>query len=114
MPLADLSVEEQRVIFECLKCVASGKVIKHDWEFQTIFGIDVSELLSVVDAWPNVNDADETTNLAINNSLVNLLGYPHGCHDQWEKHMSIPLGEIARVLNKWRGETVRSYFEGIK
>lgn len=114
MPLVDLKEEERQVIYECLKCVASGTVIKHDWEFHLVFGIEVSELKKVFEAWPNIDDSNEVVNLAINNSMVNLLGYPHGHHHAWEKKMPIPLTEIARVLNKWRGEKVGSYFEGIR
>jgi len=84
--------------------VAAGTVIKHDWEFQTIFGIEVSEFLAVVKAWPNVDDSNEITNLAINNSIINLLSYLHGCYAEWEKHMPSSLVEIARVFFKWRGE----------
>jgi hypothetical protein len=114
MPLADLNDAEKHVVFECLKCVATGTVIKHDWEFQTIFGIEVAQLVAVVEAWPNIDDSDEVASLAINNSMNNLLGYPHGCHADWDKHMPIPLREIARVFQKWRGEPVGNYVEGLK
>ena len=114
MPLIDLNEQERSVVFECLKCVASGQVIKHDWEFQTVFGIEVADIAAVVYAWPNVDDSDNVVNLAINNSMVNLLGYPHGRHSDWERYMTIPLAEIARVLDKWRGEHVPNYFAGLK
>jgi hypothetical protein len=87
-----------------LQCVAAGTVIKHDWEFQTISGIEVTEFLAVVKAWPNVDDSNEITNLAINNSMIHLLSYPQGCYAEWEKHMPISRVEIARVFFKWRGE----------
>ncbi|WP_425258486.1 hypothetical protein ACPOLB_23570 [Rubrivivax sp. RP6-9] len=114
MPLADLDPQELEVIVACLKCVAAGEVIKHDWEFQTVFGIEVTDILAVVDSWPNVDEKDETVALAINNSMVNLLGYPHGWHAKWDSCMSFPLSEIARVLNKWRSSTAGSYFDGLK
>jgi hypothetical protein len=114
MSLADLDPQEREVIFACLKCVADGQVIKHDWEFQTVFGIEVEDLLTVVRSWPNVDEKDEVVELAINNSMVNLLGYPHGWHAKWDSCMSFPLSEISRVLNKWRGSSVRSYFDGLK
>jgi hypothetical protein len=114
MHLADLTEEDRQVIFACLKCVASGSVIPHDSEFQTIFGIEVSELTTIVEAWPNVDDSNDVVNLAINNSMVNLLGYPHGRDHEWEKYMPILLSEIARIFDKWHGEQVRGYFDGIK
>ncbi len=114
MPLADLDPQELEVIFACLKCVADGRVIRHDWEFETVFGIEVTDILKVVAAWPNVDEKDETVELAINNSMVNLLGYPHGWHARWDSCTSVPLSEIARVLNKWRGSTEENYFDGLK
>lgn len=111
MPLADLTERERTVILECLRCVAAGKVIKHDLEFHTLFGIEVTELISVLDAWPDVDESDTGVALAINNSMLHLLGYPHGYHDKWGSVMSIPLDEIAAVLHKWRDMPRRTYFD---
>ncbi len=102
MPLAHLTVEERNVVFECLKCVAAGKVIKHDWEFQTLFGITVSAFKKIAKAVPNIDDSNDKVMLAINNAMNNLLGYPHSCHEEWQKYMPIPLADIARVFTKWR------------
>lgn len=114
MPLSQLTDEEKSVVFECLKCVATGKVILHDWEFQTIMGIEAQELLAIVKKISDIDDSDETANLAINNSINNLLGYPHGKHSKWNEFISVPESEVARVFAKWRGEPVSGYFDGIK
>ena len=74
MPLSDLNADELAVVCDCLRCIAEGKVISHDSEFQTLFGIEPSDVESVLRAWPHVDDADENVNLAINNSMNNLLG----------------------------------------
>jgi hypothetical protein len=100
--LANLTIEERNVVFECLKCVAAGKVIKHDWEFQTLFGITVLAFKKITKAVPNIDDSNEKVILAINNAMNNLLGYPHGCQDEWQKYMPIPSAEIERVFIKWR------------
>lgn len=114
MPLAQLTDDEKALVFECLKCVAAGKVTLHDWEFQTIMGIEVKDLLAVVNKWPEVDDSEEVVFLAINNSMNNLLGYPHGKHFMWSEFIHAPQSEIARVFAKWRGDPVSSYFDGIR
>lgn len=113
MPLDALTDDEKRVVHACLECVAAGDVILHDWEFATIMGIDPAEFRSVVDAWPDVDDSDEIVCLAINNSMNNLLGYPHAFHDDWDSRIPVKKAEIVRVLSKWRGDGVESYLDGI-
>jgi hypothetical protein len=98
MPLVNLTEEEKAVIFDCLKCVASGKVILHNWEFTTIFGIEVPEFLVIVDRWPNVDDSEVSVFLAINNTMNNLLGYPHG--QDLSEYIRAPRSEITRVFQK--------------
>ena len=102
MPLAALSERERAVVLECLRCVAAGKVIKHDWEFQTLFGIEVAELISVLQAWPEVDESDDVVVCAIHDSMLNLLWYPHGYHTRWDSVMPIPLNEIENVFRKWK------------
>ncbi len=102
-PLADLSERERAVVLECLKCVATGKVIEHDWEFPILFGIEVAELISVLQAWPEVDESDGVEACAINNSMFHLLSYPHGYHTKWDSVMPIPLEEVVNVLRKWQG-----------
>ncbi len=114
MPLANLTEDEKNIIYECLKCVATGKVILHDWEFSTIFGIEVDEFLSIVNDWPNIDDSNETVSLAINNSMNNLLGYPHNFHDKWNEIMTATKEQVAIVLQKWRGKRIEGYISGLQ
>lgn len=111
MPLIDLTEKEKAVIFDCLRCVASGKVILHDAEFHALFGMEVPEFLAVVDKWPNVDDSEESVFLAINNAMNNLLGYPHG--QDLNDHIRASKPDILRVFQKWRGESISSYFSGL-
>ena len=114
MPLKNLTDAETEVVFECLRCVATGEVILNDWEFQTVFGIKFEALLEIVRALPIIDESKEDVQLAVNNALNNLLGYPHGCHAQWANYISVPQPEVARIFSKWRGESIGSCFEGIQ
>jgi hypothetical protein len=108
MPLADLTEDERRIVRECLACVAAGDVILHDAEFETTMGVDVNTLRSVLDAWPAVDDSQDPVRIAINNSLNNLLGYPHAFHAEWDARISVPKADVERVFSRWLGEDVGS------
>ena len=97
-----------------MQCVAEGHVILHDFEFQTIMGVDVEEFIDIVEAWPEIDEKNEKVKSAINNSMNNLLGYPHGMHNKWSEVMDPSLQEIARIFRKWRGDHVDSYFDGME
>jgi hypothetical protein len=114
MALNNLTEEETQVVFQCLRCIATGEVILNDREFQTIFGIEFEALKEIVRLLPDIDESKEEVRLAINNSLNNLLGYPHGQHSKWSKYITVPQAEVARILSKWRGEPVGSYFRGIQ
>lgn len=103
MPLADLLPEENALVLACLKCVASGRVVPHDWEFQTLFGVEPAQVVAVAEAWPNVDDSDEIVGLAINNSLNGLLGLVSD--DLLGEHLAYEKSQIAAVFSKWRGST---------
>lgn len=114
MALSNLTDIETEIVFECLRCVATGEIILDDFEFDTLIGIDFESFGKLVGELPRINESDQETHLAINNSLVNLLWYPHGCHAKWSNYISVPQSEVARILAKWRGETINNYFEGIQ
>jgi hypothetical protein len=113
MALADLSPEERQIVFECLRATATGPFFP-DWEFHTLFGIERGDVKAIVDAWPAVDEANENVSLAINNSMNNLLGYPHGRDREWLQYMSVPPKEVARIFKKWRGEQISNYSKGLR
>ncbi len=113
MPLVDLTDEERDVVYQCLCCISSGSVIP-DWEFHTLFGVEFVELQKIVARWPDLDDSDIVTRLAINNSMNNLLGYPHEMAvEEWSQHISVSKPEVARIFRKWRGDSSSSYFDGL-
>jgi hypothetical protein len=122
MPEQNLSDDEIKVIKECIKAAAYGPFFIDDgakddpyWEIHSLFGLTIHELRKIADALPNLDVYDENVNLAINNSINNLLGYPHGCSDEvWSKYISVSKNELSRIYIKWKGEKGKNYFEGLR
>jgi len=99
--LSDLDAKEREVVLECLRAAAAGPFFP-DWEFQTLFGVNRDDVKTIVDAWPSVDEAQENVSVAINNSMNNLLGYPHGREKDWPRYISVPPTEVRRIFDKWR------------
>lgn len=107
--MRDLTKTDCDIVKQCLDCIARGDVILHDWEFETIMGITVSEFLFIARSWPVVDEDHPAVQCAVGNGLNNLLGYPHGKDDL----LPVPAQDIARVISLWRGRPVTSYFDGL-
>lgn len=48
-------------------------------------------------------ESDEALEIAINNSFVNLLGYPHGKGRVLHDLSGVAVEELQKVFDKWRG-----------
>ena len=103
MALTDLDAREREVVLECLRAACTGPFFP-DWEFQTLFGLERGDIQAVVDAWPDLDETKDNVSIAINNSMVNLLGYPHGLDKDWPRYISVSPVEVRRVFEKWRGD----------
>jgi hypothetical protein len=102
MSLADLNQKERGVVGECLRAAAEGPFFS-DWEFSTLFGLTRDELGQVRSSWPHPDEQDEKVVRAINNSMNNLLGYPHRSDRQtWFAFISVDPSELAEILAKWK------------
>lgn len=99
--LMALGVADRELILACLRAVVDGPFIP-DWEFPTLFGIEREAVRALVAEWPTLNEADNTTYLAINNALVNLVGYPHGQDAALKQMCGADRTEIDRVYRLWR------------
>ena len=97
----DLENKEKEIVYECLKAVVYGPFIP-DYVFHSLFGIEREDVKDVLDQWPEVDESSLNTNLAINNSMLNLWGYPHECKDEWSEWISVKPHEVYRILNKWK------------
>jgi hypothetical protein len=103
VPLANLNRHDLDVVRQCLQASVDGPFFP-EWEFHTLFGLERSEVRTVLSAWPDLDDSNESVRLAINNSFANLLGYPHGCETQWSQFISASASEVSRIFYLWRGD----------
>jgi hypothetical protein len=101
MALSALTPRETDVVFRCLRASAEGPFFP-EWEFHLLFGLERSQVAAVATCWPEVSDADEDVRCAINNSLNNLLTYPHNKPDAFKEWVGEPAEEVERIFKKWR------------
>jgi O-methyltransferase domain/Dimerisation domain len=94
-------IEDSHIIFECVRAAANGPFFP-EWEFHSIFGLRRDDLRSLLETWSARDESKEDVRLAINNSMLNLLGYPHSCERAWADYISVPRSEVARIFEKWR------------
>jgi hypothetical protein len=77
MRLSDLTPEDCATMARALACAASGRVLEHDEEFDTLFGMAPSEVSAVSQRFTALDELDQTSWMAANNSMVWLASYPH-------------------------------------
>jgi len=103
MPFKDLSKTEQDIIYQCLEATVDGSFFP-DWEFHALFGLTRQEVEPIVIDWSIVDKNSSLAILAINNSLNNLLGYPHKCDREWHNFISVSPQELKTIYSKWKRE----------
>ena len=101
--LRTLTDSERELVRQCLEAAAYGPFFA-DGEFHTLFGLEREEVVAVLSRWPDIDDSDEVARLAVNNSMNNLVGYPHRCEREWPEFIAEPRTEVLRVLRKWRAD----------
>ena len=97
--IAFLSNDEMKIIGDCLSASVDGPFFP-EWEFSTLFGLKRAEVAQVRQSWPDVSAEDETTRTAVNNALVNLLGYPH--NEELGRFVSATPKRLREILAKWQ------------
>jgi len=118
MPLTDLNAAELDVVQERLRAAVDGPLFP-DWELHGLFGLERAEVRKVLQSWPELNEADDTVAIAINDSFNNLLGYPvPNKKELWPKFLSVKRGEVARIFDRWKGRppdcsNPRDYFDDL-
>jgi len=113
MGLESLTVEERDLVHRCLKAATEGPFFP-EWEFGTLFGLTREEVRFVWSSWKTLEAEDEVVRRTINNCLLNLLGYPHGEQEAWDRLISASRDEVARVYAKWRGINRDFILDGLR
>lgn len=97
-----LSATDVEVVRQCLAAAVAGPFFP-DWEFYALFGLEREDVAKVLERWPDpANPKDQ--DLAVNNALNHLLGYPHRKEQVWSEFIPVPRSEVAAVLTRWRGD----------
>ena len=96
MPITDADRDTLR---RCLEVAAAGKVFE-DPEFQALFGLHRTQVIAILETWPTVDETDPDVDLAVNNTLANLLGYPHG--KDLKLLVNADEDELRAILDRWR------------
>jgi hypothetical protein len=115
--LPSLSAREVEIVRECLAAAVDGPFFP-EWEFSTLIGLKRTEVKAVLAMWP-ARDGPDNQDLAVNNVLNNLLGYPHNEWRAWRRHISVPPATVALVLARWRGDNhfdseARGFFDRLR
>lgn len=100
MRLYHFSPGAREFIRRCLFEAADGPYFP-DWEFQTLFGLERSQVRSVARDWPPSNEDDATVCDAIGGALDNLCGYPHGFEKRLEELERATGFEVGTVREEW-------------
>lgn len=96
-----LSEQQRKLIGLCLHEVVDGPYLP-DWEFSTLMGLERAEVVAVAVAWPDPGGAPFTFR-AVNNTLNNLLGYPHNHWPQLAERVGADRSCLIEALARWRG-----------
>ena len=113
MSLVKLTVNEIEVVSTCIRCVAEGRYVKHDFEFHTLTGLTVEEFLSFYENWPDVDERDDKVLMAINSAfreLSSVLGFP-SYRKRFETEFGVSQDELNSVFTKWRSSLKTLDFE---
>jgi len=108
MSLSNLTNREKSLVLRCLEAAANGPFVP-DCEFSILFGVTREELRGIAARWPAVDDVgNRQVARAINDSLNNLLGYPHREEEAWDAYIGVPRDVVRRVFRRWKDERIRT------
>jgi hypothetical protein len=110
MDLRNLSDADKTTIGQALRAAANGPFFP-DWEFHTLFGLQRAEVRAIADGWPEPSAPPDNVARAVNNSLNNLLGYPHDEDAVWSQWLSVDRKQLSNIFNRLRGRQNESYFD---
>ncbi|MGN6729684.1 MAG: hypothetical protein ACTHJG_07620 [Rhodanobacteraceae bacterium] len=95
------SASDTQAFKEALVAAARGPFFP-DWEFQTLFGLERSEVARISEAFSSDTPLTGNISLAVANAVVNLLGYAHGQELAWSQWLSVTPSELEAAYQRWR------------
>src|SRR5690348_2074237 len=98
------STADTQAFKEALVAAARGPFFP-DWEFQTLFGLDRSEVVRIAEAFSSATPLTGNVSLAVSNAVANLLGYPHGQEFAWSQWLSVTPGELGAAYQRWQASS---------
>ena len=105
-----LSEVDIEIIGQGLHAAADGPFFP-DGEFHTLFGLDRSEVRKIAEEWPKCSASAEDVTTAVNNSLNNLLGYPHSEDAVWPQWISIGSEQLKEWYKRLPGRDDERYLD---
>jgi hypothetical protein len=93
-----LDRDDLALIRACLDAAVVGAFFE-EWEFHTLFGLEREEVARVRDGWPD-NASEPNAELAVRNSIANLLGYPHGQDAELRRLLCVDRTSLRELLDR--------------
>ncbi len=112
MDISKLSDKDKDTIYQCLKASCYGPFFPEP-EFHTLFGMERKELESIIENWNSLDKNDHQVEVAVVNSMNNLIGYPHGEETIWGNYISVSPVEVEELLDRLLGNQ-SNYFGRMK
>jgi hypothetical protein len=123
-PAGSLSEADAAVIAGCLNAAVHGPFFP-EWEFHALFGLTRAEVDMVLTKWPGLPDTAphgydsrlDFQERAINSTMNNLLGYPHGVQGEaFVREVGATVQQVAWTMTRWRSDdafdpTGKGYFD---
>ena len=95
------NISDFQVFRESLVAAARGPFFP-DWEFHALFGLERAEVEFIADSLTPSTPLTGDVALALNNAMVNLLGYPHGQDAAWPQWLSATPAELEAIFSRWQ------------
>ncbi len=99
-----MTPQDTQIIGECLRAVAKGPFLP-DWEIDSLIGMSKAEVTTIAERWPEVDMKAEPVQRAVNNALVNLIGYPIDEEEEWPSYISVPRESLEDVRTRFKKAT---------
>ena len=97
-----LNNKNWQIILQCMECIFQGPYIS-DVAFSTRVGISRSQLKSLIDAWPNIDDSnwESYAHIGVNNVLNEICHGVSISTSDWDNWFDVSRREVKEVYKRW-------------